>query len=106
MGEGTDTGETQLRLFAQSDFNNLLSLWRDKRIFFSQGREFGEPLLADNLVERTFVGAGAAEPFVDNDAKGILIAGHMGLTIDLLWGHVAGTASDILQDQAFCIGIL
>ena len=38
----------------------------------------------------------ACEPLIDNNAQGVLIAGGLGLALELLWSHVRGGADDFL----------
>jgi hypothetical protein len=45
-------------------------------------------MLADNFNERSLERAFSAQPFIDNDAQGILIAGRAWSAMQLLRGHI------------------
>jgi len=53
--------------------------------------------VAPKLGERSLEGASATEPFVDNDAQGVLVADRSWLVLNLFGRHVGGSADDLLS---------
>src|SRR5258706_5430482 len=49
-----------------------------------------------DLGKRAVKGAIPAEPFIDDDAKGVLIASRAGMRLHLFWGHVGNGSSGVL----------
>ena len=53
-------------------------------------------MLDGNLCKGTLKGTVSAEPFVDNDAEGILVAGGAWVGFNLLWSHVGDGSGHVL----------
>src|SRR5256885_14077156 len=49
-----------------------------------------------DLGKRAVKGAISAEPFIDDDAKGILVAGRAGMRLHLFWDHVGNGSGGLL----------
>src|SRR5258708_17110642 len=49
-----------------------------------------------DLGKRAVKGAIPAEPFIDDDAKGVLIASRAGMRLHLFWGHVGNGSGGVL----------
>src|SRR5260370_23992292 len=49
-----------------------------------------------DLGKRAVRGAIPAEPFIDDDAKGVLIASRAGMRMHLFWGHVGNGSGGVL----------
>src|SRR6266849_8978895 len=77
------TRKSLLRFFGKCYHNHPLDIGGNRWILLTHGRWGSRNVLIDQLSEITTEGPCASEPFVNDDAQCILIAGWARLTADL-----------------------
>src|SRR5438045_3490855 len=58
-------------------------------------------MIINNLLRSTFKGMRSRQPFINNDAKGILIRSATGCTLESFWSNISkSTLQNVIIDQA------
>src|ERR1700730_15771006 len=89
-----------MRLLRERNHYHLFKLRRDTRNFLAQRPGRSHHMLNGNLGKRPLKGAFARQPFVNDDSQGVLIAGWLRVTLELLGRHVGYRANDIPRQLA------
>lgn len=84
-----------VRVLLQGAKYNALNLFCDMRILRGEGFWLDGHLLINNLFLCAIKGWGAAEPFIDDDAERVLVAGTPGVLGEPLRSHIGYRSDDI-----------
>jgi hypothetical protein len=90
-----DTTKALLRVLCQRKEYHFLHIQWDRRAQISQRRRGLALVLQGDLRRGSPKWDDASQPLKDHHTQRVLVAGWLGLTLDLLWSHVGNRAGHI-----------